>query len=154
MYAPSFDAESAATLAAEHFGVRGSARQLPSERDQNFLITNSNGEKFVLKIANALEERELLEAQNAVLKHLEPRISFCQRLVPAGSGEEMVGVRAQDGTSHLARLVHHLPGVPLGEITSQPSELLRDLGRNLGQLDRALIDFDHPAIHRDFHWDL
>ena len=154
MYAPSFDAESAATLAAEHFGVRGSARQLPSERDQNFLITNSNGEKFVLKIANALEERELLEAQNAVLKHLEPRISFCQRLVPAGSGEEMVGVRAQDGTSHLARLVHYLPGVPLGEINSQPSELLRDLGRKLGQLDRALIDFDHPAIHRDFHWDL
>ena len=154
MYAPSFDAESAAAIAAEHFGVHGGARQLPSERDQNFLITNSAGEKFVLKIANALEERALLDAQNAVLKHLERRISFCQRLVLAVSGEEMVSVRAPNEATHLVRLVHYLPGVPLAEIKPQPNELLRDLGRKLGELDRALVDFDHPAVHRDFHWDL
>ena len=154
MYAPSFDAESAAAIAAEHFGVHGSARQLPSERDQNFLLTNRAGEKFVLKIANALEDRLLLEAQNAVLKHLEPRISFCQRLIPSGLREEMVTVRAPNEATHLVRLVHYLPGVPLGEIKPQSNELLRDFGLKLGQLDRALIDFDHPAIHRDFHWDL
>ena len=154
MHAPSFDAETAAAIVAKDFGVHGSARQLPSERDQNFLITNSAGEKFVLKIANALEDRALLDAQNAVLKHLEPRISFCQRLVPACSGDDIVTIRTPSGTSHLARLVHYLPGVPLGEIKPQSNELLRDLGRKLGQLDRALVDFDHPAIHRDFHWDL
>jgi Ser/Thr protein kinase RdoA (MazF antagonist) len=32
--------------------------------------------------------------------------------------------------------------------------LLRDIGEKLGQLTRALADFDHPAVHRDFHWDL
>ena len=154
MSAPSFDAESAAAIVAEHFGVHGSARQLPSERDQNFLITNSAGQKFVLKIANALEDRELLDAQNAVLKHLEPRISFCQRLIPALTGDEIINVQAPNGTSHLVRLVHYLAGVPLAEIKPQSNELLRDLGRKLGQLDRALVDFDHPAIHRDFHWDL
>lgn len=154
MYAPSFDAESAAAIVAEHFGVHGSARQLPSERDQNFLITNRVGEKFVLKIANAREDRELLDAQNAALKHLEPRISFCQGLVPSSLGEEMVTVRAPNEATHFVRLVHYLPGVPLAEIKPQPNELLRDLGRKLGELDRALIDFDHPAIHRDFHWDL
>lgn len=154
MYAPSFDAESAAAIVAEHFGVQGSARQLPSERDQNFLITNRVGQKFVLKIANALEDREMLDAQNAVLKHLEPRISFCQRLIPALAGDEIISIQAPNGTSHLARLVHYLPGVPLAEIKPQANELLRDLGRKLGQLDSALVDFDHPAIHRDFHWDL
>ena len=96
----------------------------------------------------------MLDAQNAVLKHLEPRISFCQRLVPAASGEEIINVQAPNGATHLVRLVHYLPGVPLGEIKPQPNELLRDLGRKLGQLDRALVDFDHPAVHRDFHWDL
>ena len=154
MYAPSFDAESAAGIAAEHFGVQGTARQLASERDQNFLITNSGGEKFVLKIANALEDRALLDAQNAVLKHLALRISFCQRLAPGSLGEEMVTVRASNEATHFVRLVHYLPGVPLAEIKPQPSELLRDLGRKLGELDRALVDFDHPAVHRDFHWDL
>ena len=129
----------AATLAAEQFGVHGVARQLPSERDQNFLITNSAGEKFVLKISNALEEPAFVEAQNAVLKHLANRVSFCQRLA---------------GARHLLRMVHYIDGVPLAQVRPQRPELLRDLGRKLGKLDRALADFDHPAVHRDFHWDL
>jgi Ser/Thr protein kinase RdoA (MazF antagonist) len=127
---------------------------LPSERDQNFLITNSAEEKFVLKIANASEEAAFLEAQNAVLKHLADRISFCQRLVLASSGEELVSVQGLDGARHLVRVVHYLDGVPLAQVNAQPPELLRDLGRKLGQLDRALADFDHAAAHRDFHWDL
>jgi len=153
-YMPLFDAESAAAIADEHFGIRASAHQLPSERDQNFLLTASSGEKFVLKIANALEEPAFLEAQNSVLKHLAKRVSFCQRLVPTSFGEETVSVKALDGASHFVRLVHYLPGVPLAEIRPQSPELLTDLGRKLGELDRALADFDHPAVHRDFHWDL
>jgi len=154
LHAPSFDAETAAAIAAEHFGIRGAVRQLPSERDQNFLITNSAGEKFVLKIANALEESAFLEAQNTVLKHLANRISFCQRLVLTSSGEEMIRVQVSDDAQHLVRMVHYIDGVPLAQVYPQPPELLRDLGRKLGQLDRALADFDHPAVHRDFHWDL
>lgn len=51
-------------------------------------------------------------------------------------------------------MVHYVPGVPLAEVETQSNELLRDLGRKLGEMDRALVDFDHPAVHRDFHWDL
>lgn len=148
-YTPKFDAEFAAAIAEEHFGIRAVASQLPSERDQNFLLTDSSSEKFVLKIANAREVREFVEAQNAVLLHLEKRVSFCQRLVPSLSGEETVVA-----SDHLVRLVSYLAGVPLARIQPQTPELLLDLGRKLGELDRALADFDHPAVHRDFHWDL
>jgi len=155
LHAPSFDAETAAAIASKHFGIQGVARQLPSERDQNFLITNSAGEKFVLKIANALEEPAFLEAQNAVLKHLADRISFSQRLVLTASGEKAVTVQDSDGGGkHRVRMVHYIDGVPLARVNSQAPDLLRNLGRKLGQLDRALADFDHPAVHRDFHWDL
>ena len=153
-YTPCFDVESAIAIADEHFSVRASARQLPSERDQNFLLTNSSGEKFVLKIANALEERTFLEAQNSVLKHLATRVSFCQRLVPASTGEELSTVQATNGSTHFVRLVRYLPGVPLAEINPHSPALLHDLGRKLGQLAHALADFDHPAVHREFHWDL
>jgi Ser/Thr protein kinase RdoA (MazF antagonist) len=153
-YTPCFNVESAEAIAEEHFGVRASARQLPSERDQNFLLTGSSGEKFVLKIANALEAPAFLEAQNAALKHLAQRVSFCQRLLPNSSGEETVTVCAATGASHFVRLVHYIPGVPLAEIKPHSPVLLRDLGRKLGMLDRALTGFDHPALHRDFHWDL
>ncbi|HEX6044934.1 MAG TPA: phosphotransferase [Pyrinomonadaceae bacterium] len=141
---PAFDVESAIATAQEHFGLYVSARELPSERDQNFLLTDASGGRFVLKIANALESRELLEAQNAMLSHLANKISFCPRVVSD------VKVKS----NHFMRLMTYLPGVPLAEVNPHSPELLRDLGRKLGQLDRALADFDHPAVHRDFHWDL
>jgi len=144
-HAPDFNVASAEAIAEELFGVRGQAQSLPSERDQNFLLTDSAGEKFVLKIANALESREFLEAENAVLKHVARRVSFCQKPV--------TGVVSVEGR-YYARLVRYLPGVPLAKVQPQPAELLRDLGRKLGQLDQALSDFDHPAVHRDLHWDL
>src|SRR6476659_5903624 len=148
-HAPAFDLNTAAAIAGDYFGVPARAQALPSERDQNFLLTNQAGEKFVLKIANALESREFLEAQNSILQHLERHVSICQKLLPATSGEEIVIVK-----SHFVRLVHYLPGVPLAEVSPHTSGLLHDVGRKLGQVAHALADFDHPAVHRDFHWDL
>ena len=120
------------------------ARKLPSERDRNFLLTDHSGQQFVLKIANAAESRAFLEAENAVLNYLAERVPFCQRVVQEVAEFE----------GHLARVVTYIPGVPLAEISPHTPGLLQDLGQKLGQLSRALVDFDHPAVHRDFHWDL
>jgi Ser/Thr protein kinase RdoA (MazF antagonist) len=148
-HTPVFDIESATQIAENWFGLRAKARSLPSERDQNFLLTDEAGEKFVLKIANALESLSLLEAQNAVLDHLRERVSFCPRVMPNVSGETI----SREG-DHFVRLVTYLPGTPLAESTPHSPALLRDFGQKLGALDRALADFDHSALHRDFHWDL
>lgn len=114
--------------------------RLPSERDKNYLLTYDSGQQFVLKIANPSESRSFIEAQNAVIEYLSERVPFCQRVVSE--------------VTELARVVTYLPGVPLAEIRPHTPGLLRDLGQKLGQLSRALADFDHPAVHRDFHWDL
>lgn len=151
-HAPRFDVEAAVKIADELFGLRARAQSLPSERDQNFLLTDHAGEKFVLKIANAVESRAFLEAQNAALQHVARRVSFCQSPVASVAGDDVVSI--QYDAHYFVRLVSYLPGVPLAQVTHQSSSLLRDLGRKLGQLDQALSDFDHPALHRDFHWDL
>ena len=120
------------------------ARRLPSERDKNYLLTDKSGQQFVFKIANPSESRSFLEAENAVLNYLSERVPFCQRVI----------VEVDDYEGHLARVVTYLPGVPLAEIKPHTPGLLHDLGQKLGQLSRALADFDHPAVHRHFHWDL
>jgi len=153
-HAPHYDTSAAVALGEQLYGIRASATQLPSERDQNFLLTSESGEKFVLKIANVLEDRALLEAQNAGLTYLEGRLSYCPRIVPALSGERLSKIKSSNGATNFVRLVTYLPGVPLAEVKQHSPELLRSLGRKLGQLDRELATFDHPAIHRDFHWDL
>jgi Ser/Thr protein kinase RdoA (MazF antagonist) len=147
---PRFDVAAAARIAEEFFGIHGHARALPSERDQNFLLTDRAGEKFVLKVANALESRAFLEAQNKVLEHLASRVDFCQSLVT----DEIATVAGANGATHFVRAVRYLPGVPLAEVRPHSPELLRDVGRKLGQLRWGLSDFDHAAVHRDFHWDL
>ena len=140
----------AQAIAEKYFGIQATAAELPSERDQNFLLATRQGEKFVLKIANAFEERAVLEAQNAMMTHLADRIAFCPRVLPAQvSGEQIVTVEGR-----LVRVLSYLPGKPLGHIEVQSAKLLYDFGRKLGQLSRALVGFDHPAAHRDFYWDL
>ena len=167
--APRFDAAAAARLARDMYGLDASAASLSSERDQNFLLTTAAGDRYVLKIANAAERREMLEAQNAAMAHVAGRVPFCQRVLPTVSGE-MIGVAngpggagragraggagGLNGSSRFVRLVTYLDGVPLATTRARGAALLDSLGRAVGRLDAALADFDHPAAHRDFHWDL
>jgi Ser/Thr protein kinase RdoA (MazF antagonist) len=150
-HAPRYDLADAVRLARDLFGLDGSASPLPSERDQNFVIATTAGERYVLKVANAAEDRAMLDAQNAAMAHLERRVDFCPRVRPtrAGSG---IGV-TPDG-AYLVRLVTYLPGTPLARAAARTADLLESLGRTVGRLDAALADFDHPALHREFHWDL
>ena len=146
--APRFDVAGAAELTRDLYGLESTASPLPSERDQNFLLTTPNG-CFVLKIANATEAREMLDAQNAAMEHVAP-LGLCPRVIFTTDGQQIA--RAPSG--HFVRVLTWLPGTPLGTFDRRPDALLEDLGAKLGHLDAALADFDHPAIHREFYWDL
>ncbi|MEZ4832692.1 MAG: aminotransferase class III-fold pyridoxal phosphate-dependent enzyme [Caldilineaceae bacterium] len=149
-HTPNFTAEDAARLAAAHYDLQTTASPLPSERDQNFLLQTAAGDRYVLKIANATEDAAFLDAQHQILDHLGHRgVDFCQRVLPATSGEPSIILG-----HHHVRLLTYVRGRPLGAIKRHSDDLRRDLGAKLGQLDRALADFDHPALHRTFHWDL
>src|SRR5215475_3577923 len=153
-YSPSFSFEEATALARDLYGLDVAASALPSERDQNFLLQDRSGGKYVLKIANSLEDRALLEAQQQAMARVAERAPRGQRIAPAQSGSFLSETRSASGMRHFVWMVDWLPGVALGDLKRHSPELLRDLGRRVGRIDRALADFDHQAIHRDFHWDM
>jgi len=153
-HAPRFTVDRAVSLAADLYNLHATAESLPSERDQNFLLTDLSGERFVLKIANSLEDQALLQAESDAMMHAGKRVSFCQRLVPSVNGKILEQVTSASGDRNLIRVATYLTGVALGETREHSTLLLRDLGQKLAQLDIALMDFDRPAIHRNFHWDL
>jgi Ser/Thr protein kinase RdoA (MazF antagonist) len=152
--APYFDLQSAERFAREHYGVDGRASVLTSERDQNFLIETPAGERIVLKIANASESVEFVTAQQEAMRHVAERIDTTPRVLSTNGGETKVEVAGVDGRRHLLWAVSWLPGRPLASAPCRSVEMLEDLGRQAGALDVALHDFDRPAIHRDFYWDL
>src|SRR5262245_57248507 len=124
--APQFSASDATQIASSFYGLSEFIRELPSERDQNFLFTGSDSRLFILKIANSSEERDVLDFQNRAMAHM-------------GNG---VGVLAsingnviENAQGHFVRLVHFVPGVPLAEFRPHSPALLRNLGRLLGHTD-------------------
>lgn len=93
------------------------------------------------------------------MEHVARRgVDFCPRVAATLSGETIA--RTEDG-AHFVRCITYLPGNPLAEVRRpnqcallRYNDLLTNLGRAVGALDAALADFDHPAVHREFYWDL
>ncbi len=152
---PLLDSAQAARLAARHWAIEGSIAELPSERDRNFLIETATGDRWVLKVASAIEDRTLLALQHQALRRI--REAEAGLLVPevrsSTSGADLV-TEAIDGKPHYLRMLSWVPGSPLAVARPKSPALLRSLGRLLGRVDRALIGMDHPAGHRSLKWDL
>ncbi len=155
-YAPRFDAREAADLALRLYGLEAEARPLPSERDQNFRLAAADGREFVLKIANATESREVLDFQNEALAHIaaQPSPPVVPRLVPTIGGEVMTTIAGRDGQHHFVRLLTWIPGVVFAEVRPHDQALLASLGHRVGEMDKALAGFEHPAMHRPLPWNL
>ena len=102
-HAPTFSAQEARVLALRHFGIRATVSPLPSERDQNFRLVDDAGMQYVLKIANALEDQGMLEAQNEAMSMLSSQGLACPHVYVALGGETIVEVRSSGGTRHRMR---------------------------------------------------
>ncbi len=154
--APRFKPRDAEAFARTLFGFPGSAAPLPSERDQNFLLTSASGERRILKIANPDENPEFLDLQNAAMGHLgsggDPLP--VPAVISDTRGRSIAEIEDKNGVPHAVRMVTFIEGTPLGTVHPRPLELLADLGGILGRLTRRLASFDHPAARRDFRWDL
>ena len=154
-HSPHFSATDAARLAHDLYGVDAPASPLASERDQNFLLRPAGGGAFVLKVANALEDPAFLDAQRQAMALVADRTALCARVLPLATSDGwMREVPEASGRRHYVRLLSFIRGTPAGEVRRHSAAYFRDLGRCVGSIDRALEGFDHPATHRDFHWDL
>jgi len=156
---PPVIADSDAQRIARHFyGLEVTARQLTGERDLNFLISDARGVRHVLKIANAGEQPAVLDFQIAALRHLAGTgcAAVVPTVVPALSGDTLVGIEDAGGRPHLAYLLSYIDGTPMAGAAALPADdsVPRTIGALLGQLDQALLGFAHPAQKRTLTWDL
>src|SRR5437763_10872180 len=97
---PTFEVTDAERIAREWYGVVGRAVPLTSERDQNFLIDDPARGGMVLKIANASEQRGLLEAEQQVLTRLSEREVPAPRVLAQLSGETLTEVEGSNCRRH------------------------------------------------------
>lgn len=152
---PAFTLQQAVEIARDDYDLNVTAAVLVSERDQNFRLTTENSKRYVLKIANALEDPVVTDFQIQALLHIQAKADAwitTPTVLPTTNGEYSLVLEAE-GHSHVVRLVSHLEGMPLG--TAQvDTGLARDLGRYLARLGRALSDFSHPGANHSLLWDM
>src|SRR5580765_2101199 len=91
---PSIGLDEAAGLVRREWGVEGTPRPLPSERDRNFAVTVDGVDRFVLKVSNAVENAGFLEFQHAAMRRLAAAGVPCQLPVPSRRGTEVIDVGA------------------------------------------------------------
>ena len=153
---PSFTCEQAEAIVLERYGVKASASELPSERDQNFRIKSEDGKNFVLKIANAEEDYDVLDFQSGAFeraRQLGVSLELPELLLSL-SGKRIASLTDAQRRSFLMRLVSWVDGDVMVDLPKHDKALLESAGRHLAALDKALLDYDHPAKGRTLCWDV
>lgn len=152
---PSVTKDDAAEIALRVFGVSGQMRALSSERDANFRLSLPDGTHALLKITNAMEDRDVTEMQTEALLHLaaiDPTLPV-QRVYETREGRPSSVIADADGREHVVRLLTFLDGTMLHAATPAV-ELYRRIGVLLARLSRSLRGFFHPAAGRTLQWDI
>ncbi len=155
---PSFSADDVARIAAELFGLDGTARDLGSERDQTFLAEGSAG-SGVLKISNLGEQAATLDFEAEAILHIarvDPGLPVARPRVvsdAAGAAAYRTTVEGPDG-EHFVRLFERLHGRGGHGPPDLPDAAVRAYGATHARLNLALRGFFHPAAGRELLWDL
>ena len=144
---PRFTPEEVSHIAAEVFGVEGTATDLGSERDETFLI-DDGGRGAVIKISNLGEDPAVLDLERAAIEHIvrvDPQLPVAR---PRG---ERATFRGPDGAHHVRlfeRLHGQVGGPELGD------RAVYAYAATHARLNLALRSFFHPAAGRELLWNL
>ncbi|MBW4362365.1 aminotransferase class III-fold pyridoxal phosphate-dependent enzyme [Flavobacterium taihuense] len=142
-------------LAKEHYGLSVTAKMLNGYDELNYLLTDTNNKRFILKVSDAIQPYPFLDAQVKIIKHLSnsPLASKFQQFCINTQGEELTPI-IEDGKKYYLRILSFLEGCFWVEKTNKSIELYQNLGNFMGTMDQSLQDFSHTAMHRQYTWDI
>lgn len=152
---PQLTVQDAQALARRFYGRDLKASELSGERDRNFRMEGDDGARYLLKIANPAEARDIGNLQTCVLNHLvrhAPDLSV-PRPVATLEGAYETPIMLDDGRESILRMLTFLPGMPLQQ-SQRTTAQRRALGQTLARLDQALAGFTHPAAQHDLLWNV
>ncbi len=138
-------------LLSREYGINASLQALPGYEEQNFRVTTSAGNTFLLKIADETASLPFLEAQIAILQHLAKSdlSEKFQQCIPNAGGTFITHVGSDEHVYYM-RLYTFIDGQFWVDQQFRPEGLHRALGSFLGKMDRHLANFSHAGMHRRY----
>lgn len=141
-------------LLHEHYKMEVAVSQIDGYEDQNFLLQDTDGHKFIAKITVNPAHQYFLDAQLKAMKHIYGKQkSGVQQVVSNSKGEELMVLHKDNKVLYL-RVLSFLDGKFIADLDERCLTVFESLGTELGKMDVCLKDFIHPAAYRFTEWDL
>ncbi|CAB1424471.1 unnamed protein product [Pleuronectes platessa] len=123
---------------------------LPSYMDQNYLVEDKEGSKYVLKIMNSMESEEttLLELQTLAMSFLHQHGFPTQTTVSTTTGQLMSMEEidcGQGAQTYCVRLLTYLPGEMVSKSPVTKHDLY-NLGKLAATLNKTLLQLSSPNL--------
>ena len=135
---PKISNQKAVAFIQQHYGIRCTAEDLYSERDQNFYIISENGCEYVLKVSNPAEDQSALRMQIDCTEYISDKDKDLNipLTIKSTSGEDIITLD-RDGSTYYARMVTFVSGIFLKDY-AQSEDMLFNLGAFMARLSRAM----------------
>ncbi len=147
--------EKVAEIAEKFYDLKGQIVNMPGESDLNFRITDKKKNSYILKICRPGTEKNFIDFQQKLLEHLEGIDDIISpKVFPDTEGNKFPVYVDINGEERFLRLLSWIPGRIWSGVNPHNQGLLSSLGKQCGNMVKALSGFDHLYAHRDFEWDL
>jgi len=140
----------------EHWSVDATLERLDGEYDLNLRATGRDGSSFILKVMRVGCEHALVDMQVKAFEHIalrQPDLP-CPAVIPATDQSVLLTLKDEDGQDRLVWVLACLAGRCYANVQPKSTALIHEVGEVLGGAAAALADFAHPALDRDFKWNL
>ncbi len=142
-------------LTKKHYRLSVEAKAFSGYDELNYLLTDFEGKRYILKVADDGHGLHFLDAQVKIVNHLasSPIKNKFQHYLLNTEGNEVTTLIAGN-KNHYLRILSFLEGNLWVNVEEKTDSLLIDLGNFMGSMDIILQNFSHPAMHRHYTWDI
>lgn len=140
----------------EHWGIEATLSTLNGEYDLNFLAKTDSGQGYILKIMRPGCETWLVDMQVMAFEHITSRAPGlpCPLIIRSVGAAPLLTLTDENGEDRLVWVLSQLPGKCYAEVEPKSQNLIHEIGATLAGSAKALADFQHDGLQRDFKWNL
>ena len=146
---PDVSEKDAARIAFERFGIEAVANELGSNQDRNFLLTEADGSKSVLRIDNPAFSDEAREAQHVALDAYRAAGVAVASVLSGLDGES-----TQRWNGFVARRSEFAAGEPMLDCGYLAPVVISEFGALAASSVNALSGLQHPGLEASNIWDM
>ncbi|MBL3677920.1 aminotransferase [Leucobacter chromiireducens] len=144
---PDVSPEDAVTIARECYGLTADATELGSNQDRNFLLTEPDGTRSVLRIDNPVFTDGERDGQHAALAAYQAAGVPVAEVLPGTDGAQ-----TQRWSGFAVRRSAFAPGVPMVDLGYFAPVVLEEFGTLAAASVSALAELSHPGLDRTHMW--